>query len=454
MIRRLAVLACVAAAPAAAQLLFSVVGSSAESGIDTQVQLAEVAAGDTLETLLRVRNHGNSTAPLTLLSIAGAAFSLANLPALPATLLPGAYADFTLRFQPPAAGSYSAILRADGVSVFVLARAVPVLTIFLEENGSRRQLEPSATIAFGAVERGTQAVRRLLAVNQTAQPLAAALSIAGAAFHLPPSVATVAVDPQSSTTLEIAFRPAQAGPQHGELRIDQRRFTLRGTTVEPPLPKPLITLDLAGRTPRSGLQPLAAVRFDPPPRTSGTGTLSIRLQPSVPAQDDPAVLFLSTGSRSIEFSAIEAEPNAQFGAVIAVPFQTGTTAGTLILTAELGDHVESTTMEVPPQPVAIDTVQMARTAAGVEVQINGFDNTRSISLASFHFLQKDGSVIAPGALQQDVTAAFQDYFARSASGGAFQMKAAFPVTGTASLIDAVRVVLTNSAGQASWPALP
>ena len=155
-----------AAAPLSAELAFSVVESSGETAAQAQVQLPSTAAGDTLDTLFRVRNMGSSTAPLKLLSIAGSGFSLTNLPALPATLLPGAFADFTVRFRPAGTGSFSALLRTDGVSVFVLANAVAVLSVYLDENGYRRQIDPAAIIDFGAVERGSQALRRLLIVNQ------------------------------------------------------------------------------------------------------------------------------------------------------------------------------------------------------------------------------------------------------------------------------------------------
>ena len=72
-----------AAAPLSAELAFSVVESSGETAAQAQVQLPSTAAGDTLDTLFRVRNMGSSTAPLKLLSIAGSGFSLTNLPALP-----------------------------------------------------------------------------------------------------------------------------------------------------------------------------------------------------------------------------------------------------------------------------------------------------------------------------------------------------------------------------------
>src|SRR4029077_18742835 len=130
-------------------------------------------------------------------------------------------------------------------------------TAYVEANGIRRLLDTASPVDFGAVERGAQAVRRLLLVNETAQPLKAALSVVGNVFQLASGAApVVALDPLQSASIDILFAPVQPGSQQGELRIDQRRFSLRGSTVEPPLPKPIVTLDFNGGPPASGKQPL------------------------------------------------------------------------------------------------------------------------------------------------------------------------------------------------------
>src|SRR5262249_55570031 len=158
---------------------------------------------------------------------------------------------------------------------------------------------------------------------------------------------------------------------------------------------------------------------------------------------DPAILFLAPASRSATFSALEGEELAQFGPSAAMYFQTGTTAGTIVFTAELGDHAETFNLEIAPQPAVVNSVVLNRGASGIDVVVSGYDNTRSVRQAVFTFLQKDGSVIPPGAIQQDVSAFFQNYFADANAGGTFQMKAAFPVNGSAGVIDSVHVTLIN-----------
>ena len=453
MIRGLLLAGFLAAAPLQAQFAFSVIQDSTENAIGAQFQLAPAAAGDTVDTLFRVRNAGKTASPVTTLSIAGSGFALENLPPLGTTLAPGDALSFTVRFHPGGEGMFSALLKTDGLSVFVLATASPALTIYMESGGVRRALDGTAPLDFGVVERGSQDVCHLTFVNQTALPLASTVAIVGAAFQLVlGGTGVVALDPQASQAVDLVFAPRVAGPRQGELRVDQRRFGLQGATVEPPLPRPIVTVDLNGKQPASGLQPTVAIHFDPAPRTSGTGTLRIDFYPAAGAADDPAILFLAPAARSTIFSPIEGEDLAQFGPSAAMYFQTGTTAGTIVFTAELGDYAETFSLEIPPQPVAIQSVALSRGAAGIEVQVSGYDNTRSIRQAAFTFLQKDGSVIPPGAIQQDVSGFFSKYFADAGSGGAFQMKATFPVNGSASAIDSVKVVLTNAVGQASWPA--
>jgi len=452
MIRGLALLG-LAAFPLWSQLNFSMVSESGDVPVTALVQLAPAAAGDTVDTIFRLRNAGKTNAPVTGITIGGTGFSLASLPDFPTSLAPGGSLDFIVRFRPPIAATYSSVLKSDGIEVFVLGTGIPVLSIYVDDNGSRRPLDTSAGLDFGAAERGTRATRRVVLANETGQPLTATLAIVGSVFQLPPGTpAIISLDPLTSASLDITYAPVIAGSQQGELDIDRRRFPLRGSTVEPPLSKPIVVLDLKGDPPASGAQPTAAVHFDPPPRTSGAGTLRLEFHPSVEAQDDPAIQFLSTASRSIDFTVIEGVADAQFGQAIAIPLQTGTTAGTIVLTARLGDWEETASIEIPPQPVAIDTVQLTRTQSEVAVQVNGYDNTRSLSAATFTFLQKDGTVLAPGKIGQDLGTVFKDYFANSTLGGSFQLKLSFPVTGNAAAVDSVQVTMTNSAGQTSWPA--
>ena len=98
--------------------------------------------------------------------------------------------------------------------------------------------------------------------------------------------------------------------------------------------------------------------------------------------------------------------------------------------------------------MGITSVQGVRSAAGVEVQVTGFDNTRTAGPLTFTFFDAAGNAIAPGAINADATASFASYFQSSGLGGVFLLTAVFPVTGDPSQVGAFQVQIANSAGTA------
>jgi hypothetical protein len=82
----------------------------------------------------------------------------------------------------------------------------------------------------------------------------------------------------------------------------------------------------------------------------------------------------------------------------------------------------------------------------VQLQVNGWDNTRSTSQIVFSFFDSSGSAIAPGNITISAATPFEQYFAGSDLGGVFGLSALFPVTGNSDLVVAAVVQLTNSAG--------
>jgi len=98
--------------------------------------------------------------------------------------------------------------------------------------------------------------------------------------------------------------------------------------------------------------------------------------------------------------------------------------------------------------VGITSVQGVRSATGVEVQVTGFDNTRTAGLLTFTFFDAAGNTVAPGAITADATASFTSYFQSSGLGGVFLLTAVFPVTGDPSQVSAFQAQIADSAGTA------
>jgi hypothetical protein len=177
-----------------------------------------------------------------------------------------------------------------------------------------------------------------------------------------------------------------------------------------------------------------------------TGQLLLTFQPGVsnfPA--DPAIQF-ATGGSSAPFEIAAGQTNATFGADTVARLQTGTTAGTLVLTARAGSRSEESRLTLARTAAKISAIRATRSGTSLEVQATAFDNTRTLSQVGFTFFDTAGRQIGDP-IRVDVADAFLSYFRSSAAGGAFSMKAVFPVTnGDVSQVAAVEAEILNGSG--------
>jgi len=250
---------------------------------------------------------------------------------------------------------------------------------------------------------------------------------------LAPAPSGQALQPGQGGEFTIVFTPQSTGVRQGSLIIGDRSYPLLGTGVDPPLPKPTVSLDL--KQAASAQHGTLIVRFDVPAQARGTGIATLDFQGAA----DSAIVFAS-GGRSATFAIAPGDVQA------ALPFQTGTTAGVLTFTAQVGGASDRQSVTIAALPPVISAAQGVRSAGSVELQITGFDNTRSLGALSFTFYDAAGNPLAPGAIRTDALADFTRYFAASNLGGVFLLRAVFPVTGDATLVTSCEATLTNSAG--------
>jgi len=428
----------------AAQLQLFVLDGGSERAVKGVVDLGAIDAADTLDTIFRLRNRGTRPATLETLSVAGTGFSLAGAPSAPVTIVADGALDFRVRFRPAAYGSFSAILTVNADTVFVRGAAVPGPVLSAEGAGV---LASGATVEFGAVERGASGMRRFVLGNPTQGRLdIASLAVSGSAYRGPIGVTLpLTLAARESAGFEVIFEPRASGPQEGALLLNQRSFRLLGTCVEPPLPRPQILLDPPAL--HSGQQGKLSIRLSSAARTSGSGQLRIEFIPNVPGLGaDPAIQFLSPAGRVVTFTVEEGAERARFAGGTETDFQTGTTAGAIVFTAQLGAESDQVSAPVAPAPVAIDSVRVSRGGGELEVRLVGFDNTRSISQLTFAFFDPGGRPVGSGPVRVEVASEFRRYFESAGLGGVFALKAVFPVTGKTADIAAVEVELANSAG--------
>jgi hypothetical protein len=450
MTRRLLVSILLLPLAALAQLQLMVVDQGVERSVGVLFEVGVKAVGDSCDVSFRIRNTGTGSANLQTLSVSGAGFTLLNKPSLPFAVPAGSAVNFVVRFQPTAYGAYSANLAFNSSSTILFGGTVAAATVGLLQGAQTTTLYAGNSIDFGRVERGARSMRRIRLENLTTVKLTVAgIAVEGAGFTGPAGVAPpLSLEPKAAAEFDVTFEPASAGTFDGVLRLDSRAFLLRGTGAEPPLPRP--SIELGSTTPASSQQVPLAIRFASVSPTSGTGELRVELRPATSTAVDPAVLFPATGNRFATFTVKEGESVARFDGQTSLLFQTGTTAGTLLFTAKLGDYTETASAVIAPAIVGLDTVRGVRNGSSLEIQIAGYDNTRSLSKLAFTFYDKSAKAVQPGQIPVDATTTFRNYFdaSQKEAGGVFLLRAVFPITGDASGIGSVDVELTNTTGVA------
>ena len=448
MIARLAIGLILTASAYAQQLQVVFFDGTAESAVGSSVSLGATAMSDATQSRFRARNTGVSAVAVQTIAVAGQAFTISNKPSLPYVMAPGNYVEFRVQFAPQSPGSYSATLTVNSITTLLLASGVaaPVLTVQNDTIGSL--LTAGSPIDFGRILKNTSAMREIRVANTTNTALQVnVVSVGGVTFHGPTGIVLPArLAPGTAANFQLTFDPKASGAQTGMLTVDGRSFQLTGTAYDPPFPQPSISIDGAAA---SGAQPRLAVKLAQASGVAGTGTLTLDFKPNPSTTpDDPAIVFVSTGSRRLTFQVAEGDTAVSFGSPAQknVVFQTGTTAGTLTLTAQLGDYTEKSVVTIAPVPVSLDKASANRRVSDLDVQMTAFDNTRTAGKFNFTFYDLAGKVIQPGSIALDSTADFSRYFAISRVGGSFLMRATFPVTGDAAQIGGVDVEIVNAAG--------
>jgi hypothetical protein len=436
--------------PAAhAQFQLSVVSGNAEQPVASVYDFGRVASGDLASTNFQISNTSNSTAMLTLLSVAGTGFTLSGGPSLPATLDPQAAVDFTVSFTASASGSYSAVFSADGISAELAAEVVPGLTFQLETAAGTISL--GSSVEFGSAPVGQGTSLQFDISNQTTLPLPVpAMALSSGDFAFIGAVPAGMLQPGQATGFAIQFVPTATGPRSATLTIGALLYGLTGTGIVSALPNPQLTIDLP--LAQSALQGSVQVTLASAATTAGSGTLTLAFQPAVAGTTDSTIVFAS-GGLTATFAFSTGDTQVTFGAQPVAAFQTGTTAGTLVFTAQLGGASAQQTVTIAPADVGVTTAEATRSAASVTLELDGFDNTRTAAALTFSFFDTAGNTLA-GPIAADGGPAFQAYFQSSETGGTFALRAVFPVSGDPAQIASFEASVANQAGTTTTARTP
>jgi len=434
-------------APSGVFNLYQVSGST-QTPVGAQFSFAPTYPNVPESVTFSILNITSQTQTVTVLSVSGAGFSIGGA-AAPMSLKAGTSAQFTVAFQGATVGAYSGSLSVAGITVALAANVTQGLTYEVQQASGSSPLG-TAPVNFGSVAVGSTATLGFLAVNQTTAALTVdPIGIAAGDFALVgPSPGGAPLAPQASAAFSIQFTPSATGTRTAVLSIGSQQFTLTGTGVSPPLPTPQVAVTLGEA--QSAQQGTVAVSFAAAAQAAGSGTLTLSFQPLAAGAVDPGIVF-AAGGQALHFTFNKGDTAASFAGAPAAAFQTGTTAGTLMLAAQIGGAVTQQNVVIAPAAIGVATVTGTRQSGGLLVDLAGFDNTRTAGMLSFTFYDSAGKIIPPGAISTDSAAAFSSYFASSSNGGQFALTAYFPVTGDPSQVSAFTVQLVNSAGTATTP---
>lgn len=438
MIRSLALFVTLGAAASAQVQLLVVDAPGSEKSVANLYQVGSAAVGDRVDTIFRIRNTSQASLVIRTLTLGGTAFSMFGQPSLPHTLAPGLNMDFTVRFSPRDFGSYSANLSVNGSALLLTgtSAAAPILS------ADGNALQSGSSVDLGLVERGTTSSKSFHLENTTSERvLVQTATLTGKYFRLAQQLSLpIELAPHTSADFDIVFAPEASGVFQGALALDGRTYRITAASNEPPFPKPAIVVDLPN--PTSGQQGRVSVRFGQASRAIGSGKLAMTFQPSVASSVDDDAVKLLRGERATTFSVQEGTDTP----VSELTFQTGTTAGTIVFTAEVGGWSVNTSVVIAPERIRIDKTRAVRNGSMLEIEITGYDNTHAPGQLSFTFYTSKGSVVQPGAITVDSSSEFRKYFEKSTFGGAFTLKAVFPVAGQITDIGSVEVELANASG--------
>jgi hypothetical protein len=457
-VKRIALLFLLPLAAEAQLALFAVSGTT-ETPVGGLYDFGKVATGDSKDVVFRARNQGPAAISITVVTLSGAGFSLLQSPALPYQVASGNFLAITVRFSAGGALSYSASFQVNGISTILLGTSVAAVTV--------TALAPCAgadPVDFGQVQSGSATLCTFTLSNSTTQAITVAtLAVAGAGFTGPFGIRTpLQLQPGQVFSFTVNFTPASPVAYTGTLTVDTRTFRLTGIGYAPPLPKATLAFDAAAIG--SGQQRALTMTLAAPAVVATSGNVTLSFTPSVAGvSDDPAVMFVATGSRKVGFTVNAGDTAAVLGGKGEAVFQTGTTAGTITFMVDAGvigiNGDPTTTIRVAAAAVEIDSATAVRRTSDIDVTITGFDNSYTAGVMTFTFFDTSGRTIDPGAIRADFTANFHAFFTAAPLGSTFRALVTFPVSGNASQVAAVEATLTNSAGtvttqRVSIPAAP
>src|SRR6185436_700882 len=227
---------------------------------------------------------------------------------------------------------YSASLQVNDTKVIVTIGVVPgpVLTVFPVCTGSNG---PPLSIDFGRVQARQLRLCNFNLQNAGAEDITiSTLQVTGSGFQLSTAPKTpFKIVAGATVAFVVNFTPNIAAIYTGALVIETRTYVLSGSAFDTPVPTPLLEFDPGAF--QSAQQRRLTMRLPAAASASASGFVNMAFLPdSSVVTDDPAVVFLANGTRTLPFSITQGSTLISIGGQTSATFQTGTSSGRIRFT--------------------------------------------------------------------------------------------------------------------------
>jgi hypothetical protein len=441
------------------------------------VAIPNTTVGQITNVTVVVSNTGLGPGQVSIISVTGEGLSLSNLPAaLPVTIQPGGSTQFTLTFAPTQPGAVTGRLTFGSDTITLTATAAGSQLNYTYTSGSTAvPVTPNGAVIFAPLAVGSTGSLTFSIENggTTATTLSsislAAPSTIFALTSLPALPATL--NPGATISFSISFAPNNTANLTATLLVNSDSFAISGNGTSPPS-LPAYSFVGPSGTEQPDQQPGVGLTLASPYPYPLQGTLTLAFASNVFAGDSS--IQFADGALSVTFTIPANTTQALFsGNATAVPLQSGTTSGTIVITPSFSlqngfnvtpNSPTTLTLTIPslaPQLLS-GSVSIASTN-GFTLTLSGFTTSRVLNHLSIQFTPLSGHTFNPSTLTIDVSTASAAWFQGSAAsdfGGSFLLEVPFVLSNgntTANLVSflqSLSITATNNVGTSSQLIVP
>jgi len=454
----------------AANLIYQIISSDPPVTIipGGTITLPDTKLNTTSSIILQIANAGTASGTINTVNLAGQAFQLSGVTALPQVLAPGASTTLTISFTPTQPGPATGNLIVNSTAFKLAGTGLgAVLTFSYVAGGSTITLSSSnPSIVFSPVMI-SQSAQLPFTIKNTGT-LATTISNIGigqngspySLLNLPPLPVTL--DPNAEVQFLIKFSPTTVGFSNGTLLLDGTSIGLIGSGTQPPALPPYTLTGPSGIV-NPQTQSTVGLSLASPYPVALVGQLTMSVSGTLPA--DPAAQF-STGGRTVSFVIPAGQTAAQFGSQgTQIGLQTGTTASSFTIAPTFATQAGNVDLTpASPQtlkfsiasaaPTLVSLILTAQSANTLTIQINGYTTPRNLSSLGVQFTTNSGYSMPTSQFTIDLKQISTSFFQGAASqsfGGQFRLNLPFTFTLPTGLtlqavLSSVSVTATNDTG--------